>query len=70
MDVGIGAGGSEVVLIPNINLSAHVTDDLIRPTHLGFPCDIPKGTRIAVTGQCSGADATDRLFGIVLYGCD
>jgi len=43
--------------------------DFTVPMTVGyFQRKIPAGTRIAARAQCSGTDATDRLFDVLLYG--
>lgn len=69
LDVGIGAGGSERVLIPNIVFVAETNADQWRPAQTGvYPCDVPAGTRFAVRGACSVSTASDRLIDVSLYG--
>jgi hypothetical protein len=68
MDIAIGGSGSENIIIPNIPLWSDLTIDIMEPGLTGFPVDIPMGTRIVARAQCSGNDATDRLFDMVLYG--
>ena len=66
-DLGIGSAGSEQVVQNNIPLvfnDAHILPRVIGP----FSISIPAATRIAVRAQCTNADATDRLFDVVLYG--
>jgi hypothetical protein len=71
LDIGIGAGGSEVVLIPDLALSSSNGHNMVVPQSIGpIPCSIPAGTRLSVRAQCSGTDATDRLFDVILYGID
>lgn len=70
LDVGIGAGGSEVVLIPNIFVYQNLSTDSFHPLVTQYPCDIPAGTRIAVRAQSSITDATDRLFDVMAWGAD
>jgi hypothetical protein len=51
VDIGVGAGGSEVVLFPNLVLSCGSSQD--NGHHYEFPCNIPAGTSISVRGQGS-----------------
>jgi len=68
MDIGVGAAGSEVVVIPNLML-ASITGSGIYPKYIGpLPMHIPVGTRVAVRAQCDINDASDRLFDAVIYG--
>lgn len=69
VDIAMGASGSEVVLVPNLQMAANVQGDNIAPATFGpFSVTIPSGSRLAVRAQCSITDATDRLFDAVLYG--
>jgi hypothetical protein len=52
-DIGIGAGGSEVVLIPSISFAGEDLGQILGP----FPVTIPKGTRIAARTQCEIASS-------------
>lgn len=71
LDIGIGGSGSEIVILGDQHLEAHTSDDLMGPTFIGpIPCSIPAGTRLAARSQCSGADATDRLCDVTIYGID
>lgn len=60
IDLGIGASGSEVVLIPNILHSQSV----IHPEYYCFECDIPSGTRISARAERTGG--TTSLRGAIL----
>lgn len=69
VDVGIGAAGSEQVIIPNIPLFCIGSGDVLSPLLAGpFTFPIPRGSRIAVRAQCSITDATDRLIDVAIYG--
>jgi hypothetical protein len=71
VDIGIGGAGSELILIPDLQLNASTTNDSVTPQIIGpIPVEIPEGTRIAVRAQSDGIDATDRLFDVILYGID
>lgn len=67
VDIGIGASGSEVVLVGNIPLLINSSELVIHLADLGFwPLRIPQGSRLAVRYQASafgglGLDA-------ILYG--
>lgn len=67
VDIAIGAGGSEKVIVPNFQLASGISRS-ITPYLFFVPVTIPAGTRLAARAQCSGNDATDRLFDIVLIG--
>jgi len=58
LDVGIGAAGSEVVLIPDIHHHSYDTaSGNAVYSRSQFPAAIPAGTRIAIRAQCSHAYA-------------
>lgn len=68
VDVMIGAGGAEQVLIPDIPMTQHATSDtLVNPTAF-YPVSIPAGSRLSVRLQSSNAGATERALDVVLYG--
>lgn len=72
LDIAVGAGGSEIVILPNIPLTiCKSTTRLfnISPWKTAFlPIAIPAGTRIAARAQASVNTATARVFGLTLYG--
>jgi hypothetical protein len=68
VDVGIGAGGSEVVVVPNLLVSGGSTADAIPAMGLCFPLHVPAGTRVAVRAACTVNTATERLIEAVLHG--
>lgn len=69
LDIAIGGAGSEQVIIPNLALNCSSTSDIILPQCFNMlPVNIPRGSRIAARAQCSGNDATDRLFDLIVYG--
>jgi len=69
MDISIGAGGSEVVIDPDISFGNPNGYLSIGPTCLPFrPISIPAGTRIAARAQCSDSDSASKTFGLTLYG--
>lgn len=71
IDIGIGAGGSEAVLVNDLASRANSSADYPVPSWFGlFPVDIAAGTRIAARAQSSTTDATDRLIDVVVYAFD
>ena len=70
IDVGIGAGGSEKIVVPDLVVKGRSEADTLYPNAWCFPLQIPKPTRLAVRAQCDITDATDRLFDVALYGVD
>jgi len=70
VDIATGASGSEVVLVPDLPVMGDGASDDMTPQFVGFPCDIPAGTRIAVRAKCSTASSPTRFLGVTLYGFD
>jgi hypothetical protein len=68
IDIAIGAGGSEQVILADLAYCIDAAIDTPEPQYYGFPVSIPKGSRIAARAQCSINDATDRLIDITLIG--
>lgn len=69
LDIGVGAAGSEVVVLPDLHAYQSTLDDYMTPPLQGpFPVDIPAGSRIAARSSCGTTDATDRLMDVVVYG--
>lgn len=67
VDLGIGPPGNEQIILNNMSLVFN--DAYIYPKSIGpKSVSIPAATRIAIRAQCTNADATDRLFDVVLYG--
>lgn len=70
VDIGIGAA-TEEVLIPNMLIGLEGTTDSVSPKYIGYPCNIPAGSRLTCRSQASDTiDATDRRFDVILYGVD
>lgn len=69
IDVGVGASGSEQVVLPDLYARAGAGADLIEP-HVfpPLPVDIPAGSRLAARAQCGITTATNRLLDLILYG--
>ena len=70
IDIAVGAGGSEVIILPNFyQVSYGVNGNNLHIPTVGYmPMPIRAGTRISVRGQCSVTLTPDRTFGITLYG--
>lgn len=72
IDIGVGAGGSEQILLPDLRNQSDNSGTLARqatPPFLGcFPVHIPAGTRIAARCACTSNSSTPRTMGMVLYG--
>jgi hypothetical protein len=68
IDVGIGAAGSEQVIVSDFMINAHSTQGCFRPKCSPFlPIMLPAGTRIAVRGQTNVTVEADRIFDAVIY---
>lgn len=71
VDVGIGAAGSEQVIISNYGAAARSEHDCVLPqVSQLIDVSIPAGSRIAVRAQCDITTAGDRLFDAIIYGFD
>lgn len=71
IDVGIGSGGSEIVLLPDLGMQTNITSDSWYPAQFGpFPVNIPAGTRLSVRAQSSTTSSVDRLFDVAIIGYD
>lgn len=71
VDIGIGPAASEVVIVPNIQVTKRRTSTVVTATpQLIGPIwiPVPAGTRIAARAQCSVNTATTRLIGLTFYG--
>jgi hypothetical protein len=68
VDIAIGAGGSEEVIVPDLHFALHTTTKTIFPFIIGLPVNIPAGQRLSARAQCDITDATDRLMDLVAIG--
>ena len=69
-DIGIGAAGSEIVVVPNIYF-LNPGYSLFNPPAFGpYMVNIPAGSRLVVRAQHATNNATDRLVDYILYGVD
>lgn len=67
LDIATGAGGAEVVLIPDLFLVGRATAGIsLAPLTYTFLTYIPASTRIAARASCNITDATDRLLDVAL----
>lgn len=66
LDLGVGAGGSEVVCVPDImypnSVNIETSDDFL------IPIPIKAGQRFAVRAQCSGAANDDITLAMIVFG--
>lgn len=79
-DIGIGASGSEQILIPNLRYESNqgtggisggspLLRGALEPAMITLPpCDIPAGSRLAIRQQSTTTDAQDRTCAYVVYG--
>lgn len=66
-DLLVGAGGSEVVAIPDICVNCNASEFLVPSAQGAFPCHIKKGSRVSLRVRSNLNDATDRLLDVVLH---
>lgn len=65
LDIGIGASGSEVIIIPDLFVGQQF--NRIGSISLIVPVQIPAGTRVAARGQCNNSSKT---AAVILRGYD
>lgn len=71
LDIGVGAAGSEQIVLANILVTSANSLNLPATEVLGpIPCAIPEGSRLAVRGQCSLTDSAARVLDVALWGFD
>lgn len=69
LDIGVGAGGSEVVKLPNLEFVGGLGIDRPIPVFVGpFPMKIPAGSRIAANAQSDKTTDGDRQLDVIVYG--
>lgn len=67
LDLGIGASGSERIVVPDLFLGTAATNAM-RSQFIGpFPLTLPAGTRVAARAQSSLSSATYRNVNVILY---
>jgi len=68
LDIGVGGAGSESVIVYDFILVSNTSTSTISPMCTPFfHTAIPAGSRLAARTQCTGADATDRLFDMYIH---
>lgn len=67
IDISIGAGGSEKIIIPDLVATCAVNRSIL-PGVVFVPVEIPSGSRIAARAASDNNTATKRLFDLILYG--
>ena len=70
LDIGVGAAGSEQVIVDDVYLISESGPDLYQPGVIGRAVSVAAGQRLAARKQCSITDATDRLNDVVIIGID
>ena len=67
VDIAVGGSGSEAVIAGDIGMCINNRE---QSAYQSFYCDvpIPAGSRIAVRGQSSSNNATQRIFDIIIHG--
>lgn len=70
VDVGIGAAGSEKVILPRFGFGQTNGGYVVQnPSNTPYiPIEIPSGSRIAVRAAADSAASPDRVFGVSFYG--
>lgn len=69
-DVGVGAAGSEQVIVDDLHTVVTSGADLHDPGAFGRPVSVAAGQRLASRCQTGDTDANDRLRDIVIIGFD
>lgn len=66
LDLGVGAAGTEHVVVPNIH---HRTETASGRTSFPalFPVTIPAGVRVSARVQCTSSNSAHRNLGVILY---
>lgn len=69
LDIGVGAEGSEYVLIPNLSFTWGSSQDTVEPDRLSpFPVKLKSGTRLSARFQADTTTAGDDSLGLAVYG--
>jgi hypothetical protein len=64
-DIGIGAGGSEVVIVGDTPTHTSQNTDTHQRGHVWYPASAKAGERLAARGASSGTSA-DRIYDVVV----
>lgn len=67
IDIGVGASGSEEVIVPDITMNTNTVEQYLFPAKC-YGVSVASGQRLSVRGQSNTIDATDRVFEAALYG--
>ena len=70
LDISVGAGGSEQIIVPGIRFMTNGTPDEVLPHTFGpVPVDIPAGSRVAARCVNYSTNASPaRLIDLIVYG--
>lgn len=70
VDIGIGAAGSEIVLVPDVYVATNANESVIGPLPQNVPLDasIPAGTRLAARCQAEGTSGAGVMVEVAVYG--
>jgi hypothetical protein len=67
-DVGVGAAGSEVVILKDLPFEQHATTDMCLPSSYGaMPVQVPKGERLSIRLQAHYSTHSYLAFNIQAY---
>ena len=66
LDIGIGAAGSEKVVVPDLYFLGATTENLF-PDVFSIPVSLPKGERLSMRASCTITNTIDRLFRATLH---
>lgn len=64
LDIGIGAAGSEVVIVPNLHLFGGID---LTEVSIPIPLSIPRGARIAARAQCQASGSRTIRCGVAIH---
>ncbi len=71
VDIGVGAAGSEQVIIADYPVARDSSGDRPQPQLTPpIPVNIPAGSRLAVRAQCSLTTPNNRELEMIVYGVD
>jgi hypothetical protein len=68
LDIGIGAAGAEVVLVPDVTVHAADIGRAIGPTAESFDVNVPAGVRLAIRAACESTASPARVLAAALTG--
>lgn len=67
-DIGVGAAGSEKVLISDLYTQAGSSTDAPTPSVFCFPCSVPAGATLSFRARSDNITAADRVINATLTG--